>query len=678
MSARPIRNPLDMQIIKRVMSNFLLEGMSKNRIRPSMAQRVAADRGRAEILGKTLGELQDYRDLAHDESLKTEQAVQNIVTEKKSIRDRIAEMKAKIEYKKHLLDKTRLENRSLGRQHEGVIEIEEESHVKSKAATRALYEDTKHQLDQMYKLRDKLLSSDTRGTTINPQVKLRIEERMTDLENKVDQDIESNHRVAANIEENLGRAQMVGADYQVRIEETKYTLGEIKKESEEIDRDIIREIGAKNNEISKDSAELKRVLKEKQDLKWKIGSLESEVNRLEFEKSKLDVEYDVRGLKNSKYDIIDALNRRIEDAKYNEQHIRSLCYGAKDIKIDIDFLDTMDINGDRNYRLQQLRDDLEYKKKNEEQTRQEIRVLNDKLRAIGEVHLDMRSFDTEEEYTSMLVELNKGYNDVVQSVKDHITANAAILRKEREIKEMEARIALIDLDALEEEYQRLRIQYDRDTEILRDLEERYSLIHDRLIRLRARLRELNDLIRSLEERLETARFEIEDAERKYKLIKVPKKIEYIINERTGKITTEVKTMEYVGKISEEKFENEKRRRTSRKVSGKKFYRISQEELDSLVPIGSEVPIYQDKQDGYYRYGTLKISFIKGDDGEYYVNYQDDVMTFDDFISLYEAQEKSKSRGGFAQGGTIENEEATNEVGDEEINRNRKKKKSSKW
>jgi chromosome segregation ATPase len=667
-----------MQIIKRVMSNFLLEGMSKNRIRASMSHKVNMDPARAEILGKTLGELQDYRDLAHDESLKTEQAVQNIVSEKRPIRDRIAEMKAKIEYKKHLLDKTRLENKSLGRQHEGFIEIEEESNLKSKAATRALFEDTKQQLELAYKLRDKLLTSDSRGTTINPQVKLRIEERMTDLENKVDQDIESNHRVAANLEENLGHAQRVGADYHARIEETKYTLGEIKKESEEIDKDIIREIGAKNKEISNDSTELKRVLKEKQDLKWKIGSLESEVNRLEFEKSKLDVEYDVRGLKDNKYDLIDALNRRIEDAKYNEQHIRSLCHGAKDINIDIDFLDTMDINGDRNYRLQQLRDDLEYKKKNEEQTRQEIRALNDKLRSIGEVHFDTRNFESEEEYASMLIELNKGYNDVVQSVKDHITANAAILRKEREIKEMEARIALIDLDALEEEYQRLRIQYDRDTEILRDLEERYSLIHDRLIRLRARLRELNDLIRSLEERLETARFEIEDAERKYKLIKVPKKIEYIINERSGKITTEVKTMEYVGKISEEKFENERRRRTSRKVSGKKFYRISQEELDSLVPIGSEVPIYADKQDGYYRYGAMKISFIKGDDGEYYVNYQDDVMTFDDFISLYEAQEKAKSRGGFVQGGTIDNEEATGEVGDEEINRNRKKKKGSKW
>ena len=664
-----------MQIMKRMMSNLLLEGMSKNRIRASSTPKFNIDSSKAETLGKTLGELQDFRDLAHDESLKTENKLREVMTEKRSIRDRIAEMKAKIEYKKHLLDKTRAQNNAAGRTTQGMIEIESETSMKSQATSRALINDTKNQLDEAYKLRDKLLSVDTGGNTINPQVKLRIEERMTDLENKIDGDIENNHRVAVNREENLGHAQRNVDHHNVRIEETKYTLGEIKKESEEIDKDIEREISAKNSEIGNDAAALKQILREKQDLKYKIGSLESEVNTLEYQKSKVDVEYQVRGLKDNKFDLADKINRRIEDAKYHEEHIRSLCHHAKDINIDIGFIETLDIEGDRSYRLRQIQDDLNFKKRNEEQTKEEIRQLNDKLRAIGEVNLETKSFHHEEEYTTIMGDLNIGYSDIVQSVKDHISANTAILRKEKEIKEMEARIALIDLDALEEEYNRIRILYDTDSEILRDLEERYSLIHDRLIRLRARLRELNDLIRSLEERLETARFEMEDAERKYRLIKVPKKIEYIINERVEDVLIKKKYLTTTETISESRMKQERKTRSSKKIVGTSYYIPTPEELEQIIPLGSKVKIVKDGKDGNYRFGSKRFFFIKGNDEEYYVDHEGDRMTLDDFITLYEAQERhhaGRQSSKYVEHGNIESEEGDAEVGDEEVNRGYKK------
>ena len=660
MSSRPPRKPLDMQAIKRVMSNQLFETIGANRIRSSVAPSNQIDPQKAEILGKTLGELQDFRDLAHDESLKTEQVARDVATEKKSIRDRIAEMKAKIEHKKYLLDKTRAKNKTQGRYQEEVSQLEGRSANTGKQAYRILKEDTEKQLNEVYKLRDKLLTAGQGRTTIPPQVKMRIEERMAELESKVDRDFESDARRAGNVGAALGAGNFT-------IDETKYTLNEIKKESEEIDKDIEREIDNKNSDINDSKNQLMQVLREKQDLKYRIGTLESEVNKLEFQKNKIDLESQVRGLKDNKTDYLDKLDSRIQDAKYNEDHIRDLINHATDIRIDIGYIERIDVESDRRDRIRTLQEDLRFKKKNEQQLKDEIRELNGKLSSLGEVHIDTSMYHHEENYSHLIKDLNIGYTDIIQSVKDHLTANSAILRKEKEIKEMEARIALIDLEALEEEYQRLRILYDRDSEILRDLEERYSLIHDRLIRLRARLREINDLIRSLEERLETARFEIEDAERKYRLIKVPKKVEYVVNERVEDVLIKKKWMEKGERITERQFESEKRGRASTHARGQNYYRPTPEELDSIIPQGSKVRITQNEDERYYNYGTLKFYFIKAADGEFYVNHDGTTMSFDDFITLYEAQERGKSgrmNAQYVEHGNIDEEEYGADVGEE--------------
>ena len=335
------------------------------------------------------------------------------------------------------------------------------------------------------------------------------------------------------------------------------------------------------------------------------------------------------------------------------------------MRVDIGFISKLDVQGDREMRLRQLREDYEYKKRNEEHTKEEIMALNEKLRSLGEVNIDSITFVYEENYSSMLKDLHIGYTDIVQSMRDHLNANAAILRKEQEIKEMEARIALIDLDALDEEYNKLRIQYDRDSEILRDLEERYSLIHDRLIRLRARLREINDLLKTYEDRLETARFEIEDAERKYKLIKVPKKIEYVVNERVEDVLIKKKYLIPGEVITEEEREREKKRR-SIMVVGKEFYRPSREEFDQLMPLGSIVKI-SESSGGMYYFGDKEVSFIKGEDGELYVSWEGYKFHIDDFLSIYEPTQRKKSntrKAGIVEHGTIDAEEDVAEVGDE--------------
>ena len=587
----------------------------------------------------------------------------------KSIRDRIAETKASIEHKKHLLDKARAANKVTGKTYESKIQMDSELTRKSEKSSKTLLSDAQNQLDEAYNLRDKILGAGAVGhtPTIAPQIKMRIEERMGALEEKIDKDIDDNRRVAANIEANLDHAQRAVDDHNYRIDQTKQSMSEIIAESDQLNKDIEREIDERDGEISDNSRKLSQVQKEKQDFKWKIGSLEAEVNSLEFHKSKLDLEVEVRNLKENKGDIVGQLNQRIEDAKYNERHIRDLCNHAQDISIDVGFIEKIDIQGDREFRLRQLRDDLSSKQRRENELKEEVRLLNERIKTIGEVNLDSSTFLYEEDYSNQLKDLKIGYSDIVQSMKDHLSANAAILRKEKEIKEMEARIVLIDLDALDEEYEKLRIQYDRDSEILRDLEDRYSLIHDRLIRLRARLRELNDLIRSLEERLETARFEVSDAERKYALIKIPKKVEYIVNERVEDVVVRKKYVEKGWKISERELMNERRKRT-KTVDGVEYYKPSPQELEQMVPQGSRVRFYQDNQhEGYYTYGSKRFYFIKGNDGELYLNYEGDKYHIDDFISVYEDEERSKGAihtHRIVDAGNIEEEELDAQIGDE--------------
>jgi len=321
-----VKNPLDMQIMRRVMSNLLLEGINKNRLRPAFSPKANIDPERAASIGKTLGELQDYRDLAHDEAIKTEEVAKSAATEKRSIRDRIAETKASIEHKKHLLEKLRNQNRISGKQYENKIQMDTELSRKGETTSKVLLADAQHQLEEAYKLRDKILGAGAVGhqPTVAPQVKLRIEERMGALESKIDKDIEDNRRIAANMEANLDHAQRAIDTHNLRIDETKQTMRDIITESEQLNRDIEREIDDRDAEISENTKRLNQILKDKQDIKWKIGSLESEVNNLDFQKSKLDLEVEVRNLKENKNEILNKLNQRIDDAKYNERHIRDL------------------------------------------------------------------------------------------------------------------------------------------------------------------------------------------------------------------------------------------------------------------------------------------------------------------------------------------------------------------
>ena len=60
-----------------------------------------------------------------------------------------------------------------------------------------------------------------------------------------------------------------------------------------------------------------------------------------------------------------------------------------------------------------------------------------------------------EEYQNLVSDLNVAYDDIITSTKEHMQMNSTIMRKEKEIKELEARIAFTSGGNSDEEHSRL-------------------------------------------------------------------------------------------------------------------------------------------------------------------------------------------------------------------------------
>jgi hypothetical protein len=59
------------------------------------------------------------------------------------------------------------------------------------------------------------------------------------------------------------------------------------------------------------------------------------------------------------------------------------------------------------------------------------------------------------DYNQMLADLNIAYDDIITSTREHLQMNTTIMRKEKEIKELEARISFLSSGSSEDEYRRL-------------------------------------------------------------------------------------------------------------------------------------------------------------------------------------------------------------------------------
>lgn len=63
-------------------------------------------------------------------------------------------------------------------------------------------------------------------------------------------------------------------------------------------------------------------------------------------------------------------------------------------------------------------------------------------------------------------DLNVAYDDIITSTKEHLQMNAAIMRKEKEIKELEARVTMMGAPVNDDEYWRLFSVYEQERRTL--------------------------------------------------------------------------------------------------------------------------------------------------------------------------------------------------------------------
>jgi len=60
-----------------------------------------------------------------------------------------------------------------------------------------------------------------------------------------------------------------------------------------------------------------------------------------------------------------------------------------------------------------------------------------------------------QDYNDSITDLNVAYDDIITSTKEHLQLNQAIIRKEKEMKELEAKLAFLNPVTTDDEYWRL-------------------------------------------------------------------------------------------------------------------------------------------------------------------------------------------------------------------------------
>jgi len=57
-----------------------------------------------------------------------------------------------------------------------------------------------------------------------------------------------------------------------------------------------------------------------------------------------------------------------------------------------------------------------------------------------------------QDYNDSITDLNVAYDDIITSTKEHLQLNQAIIRKEKEMKELEAKLAFLNPVTTDDEY----------------------------------------------------------------------------------------------------------------------------------------------------------------------------------------------------------------------------------
>ena len=131
--------------------------------------------------------------------------------------------------------------------------------------------------------------------------------------------------------------------------------------------------------------------------------------------------------------------------------LTSLTKEGPSSRFDVTSVNKIDCKDERDQRQREQQELLQQKQDLESQTRSEIRNLEEKL-DIERTKVPAGNSEMQSEYNQMVSDLNVAYDDIITSTKEHLQMNSAIMRKEKEVKEMEARIAFLSGQSSDEEH----------------------------------------------------------------------------------------------------------------------------------------------------------------------------------------------------------------------------------
>ena len=177
-----------------------------------------------------------------------------------------------------------------------------------------------------------------------------------------------------------------------------------------------------------------------------------EKEKLQFEVIRANLEAESESGDVSKEFANKQLTLRLREAQENTRKLHSYIQSGPSFHFDPSSLSAPDNSQQRHDRLIELQEIMEEKKELEAQTRTEIRVLKSKL--VSEAR-DPASSGQQSDYSERLADLNIAYDDILVSSSEHLGMNSSLMKKEREIKELEAQLLFLAKGGSDQEYQRL-------------------------------------------------------------------------------------------------------------------------------------------------------------------------------------------------------------------------------
>lgn len=205
-----------------------------------------------------------------------------------------------------------------------------------------------------------------------------------------------------------------------------------------------------------------------EEAKGAIAGMQMEKEKLGFERVKFEFEAESDTEDGNKEHVLRQLDLRLREANESYRNLGQMIKDGPPQALSEASFKRIDSSQQREDRIDELRGLLRDKQELETGVKQDIRSLTSKLQGERNKHHEGAG-DLVGDYNGKLTDLNVAYDDVITSTREHLQMNTTIMRKEKEIKELEARIAFLSSGSSEDEYRRLNRIYENEKRSLNEL-----------------------------------------------------------------------------------------------------------------------------------------------------------------------------------------------------------------